>query len=114
VLVDTSDPPQPIAHPRDSKRKRGQPRIFIGPIASANKLLKSASERDELRDRFGVKAVEMEGSGIADAAWSLEKNYFVIRGICDYCDGNKNDEWQMYAAVVAAAYTRALLESIPS
>jgi nucleoside phosphorylase len=113
ILVDTADPSQIISHPRDPKRKRGQPRIFIGPIASGNKLLKSAYERDDLRDRFGVKAVEMEGSGIADAAWSLEKNYLVIRGICDYCDANKNDGWQMYAAVVAAAYARALIESVP-
>jgi nucleoside phosphorylase len=114
ILVDTSDPSQVIPHPRDPKRKRGQPRIFLGAIASGNKLLKSARERDDLRDRFRVKAVEMEGSGIADAAWSLEKNYLVIRGICDYCDENKNDEWQMYAAIVAAAYARALIESIPA
>jgi len=38
----------------------------------------------------------------------------VVRGICDYCDDNKNDLWQGYAAVVAAAYTRALLELIPA
>lgn len=62
---------------------------------------------------FNVKAVEMEGSGIADASWSLKVGYMAIRGICDYADSNKNDRWQEYAAMVAAAYTRALLESMP-
>jgi nucleoside phosphorylase len=38
----------------------------------------------------------------------------VIRGICDYCDPNKDDAWQDYAAIVAAAYMRALIESIPA
>ena len=38
--------------------------------------------------------------------------YFIVRGICDDCDKNKNDVWQPYAAVVAAAYTRALLETM--
>lgn len=69
-------------------------------------------KRDALRDKFGVRAVEMEGSGIADATWSHEKGYLAIRGICDYCDAHKNDAWQEYAAAVAAGYTRALLESI--
>lgn len=103
-----------IAHPVDIQRRPDEPRVFLGPIASANKLLKNPKLRDELRDRFGVKAVEMEGSGIADATWMHEAGYLVVRGICDYCDANKGDDWQGYAAVVAAAYTRGLLESMPA
>ena len=55
----------------------------------------------------------MEGSGIADATWTSGASYIVIRGICDYCDGRKNDLWQGYASVVAAAYARALLAALP-
>jgi nucleoside phosphorylase len=55
----------------------------------------------------------MEGSGIADATWTHGVGYLVVRGICDYCDGNKNDTWQNDAAMAAAAYVRALLESMP-
>jgi nucleoside phosphorylase len=111
---DTRAPARKVRHPRDRSRTTGQPKVFVGPIASANVLLKNSKKRDELRDKFGVKAVEMEGSGIADASWDLEVGYLVIRGICDYCDGHKNDRWQQYAAVVAAAYTRVLLESMPA
>jgi nucleoside phosphorylase len=68
---------------------------------------------DQLRDKFKVKAIEMEASGIANATWNREVGYLVVRGICDYCDSHKNDDWQQYAAVVAAAYTRALIESMP-
>jgi nucleoside phosphorylase len=103
-----------IAHPSDPNRTPGQPRVFLGPIASANKLLKNPVLRDELRDQYGVKAAEMEGSGIADATWNHEVGYLVARGICDYGDALKNDDWQGYAAVVAAAYVRALLESMPA
>jgi nucleoside phosphorylase len=91
-------------------RVAGLPRIFTGKIASANKLLKNAKRREQLRVRFGVKAVEMEASGIADASWLQTVGYFVVRGTCDYCDEHKNDAWQEYAAMIAAAYTRALLE----
>ena len=55
----------------------------------------------------------MESSGVADATWNHEIGYLVVRGICNYCDSNKGDDWQAYAAAVAAAYTRALLESMP-
>jgi hypothetical protein len=36
----------------------------------------------------------------------------VIRGICDYSDSHKNDEWHAYAALTAAAYARALLHVV--
>lgn len=113
VLADTSKAGKIVPHPEDAERRQGQPRVFLGPIGSANTLLKDPAKRDALRDQFGVKAVEMEGSGIQDATWIHGVGYLVVRGICDYCDANKNDLWQKYAAVAAAAYVRVLLESMP-
>lgn len=113
-LADSHNSEVIIPHPADPKREKGNPRIFLGPIASANILLANPQKRDLLRHMFKVKAVEMEGSGIADATWNHTVGYLVVRGICDYCDANKEDSWQEYAAVVAAAYVRALLESMPS
>jgi hypothetical protein len=86
----------------------------VGTIASANQVLKNPIRRDQLRNEHRAKAVEMEGSGIADLAWTRSIEYFVVRGICDYCDTNKRDDWQDYASVVAAAYTRVLLSSVSS
>jgi len=112
ILVSSGNPGEVIPHPHDQIRIDGQPRVFYGPIASANRLLKNPIKRDELREKFKIKAVEMESSGIADATWNREIGYLAIRGICDYCDSNKGDDWQGYAAIIAAAYTRALIESI--
>ena len=36
-------------------------------------------------------------------------SYVVIRGICDYADSHKNDQWYPYAAAVAAACAKELL-----
>ncbi len=113
VLASSINRNEVVPHPFDPRRMEDLPRVFLGPIASSNTLQKNPVKRDQLRDRFGVKAVEMEGSGIADAAWSVEVPYLVVRGICDYCDTNKGDDWQIYASVVAAAYTRVLLERTP-
>lgn len=112
ILIDSISQ-KSIGHPADSLRRQGKPRVFHGPIASANKLLKNPAKRDSLRDQFRVKAFEMEGAGIADATWNAEIGYFVIRGTCDYCDLNKGDSWHYYASVIAAAYTKALIEEMP-
>ena len=36
----------------------------------------------------------------------------VIRGVCDYGDAQEDEEWQPYAAAIAAAYAKALLYEI--
>lgn len=102
-----------IRHRRDNKRRSGQPRIFLGPIGSANTLLRDAQVRDQLKEDFKLLAVEMEGIGIVSAVWLGRRGYLVVRGISDYCDEHKDDSWQEYAAICAAAFTRAILEHLP-
>lgn len=102
-----------IPHPVDEQRIKDKPRVFQGVIASANNLQKNPSHRDFLRDEYGAMAVEMEGAGVGDAVYEADAEYFVVRGTCDYCNGDKNDDWHKYAAVAAAAYTKALLEMVP-
>ena len=51
----------------------------------------------------------MEAAGIMDSS-----PYLTIRGICDYSDSLKNKEWQEYAALAAAAYTKELLLAMPA
>jgi nucleoside phosphorylase len=77
-LQDWNDGWPPTPHPEDAQRRLGRPRVFHGPIASGNTLLKNPRRRDNLRDMFGVKAVEMEGAGIADATWNQERGYLVL------------------------------------
>ncbi len=102
-----------VDYPNDRLRREGLPRVFEGTIAASNTLLKNSKHRDFLGRKFGAKAVEMEGSGVADATWDDgHAGYLVVRGICDYCDEKKGDLWQGAAAVAAAAYCRALLESL--
>jgi hypothetical protein len=115
VLYDTTNQVKRIEHPADPWRLRhpDTPKVHLATIGSANTLLKDARRRDWLRDEHHVRAIEMEGSGIADGSWAVERPYIVIRGICDYCDTHKNDDWQKYAALVAAAYARALIENLP-
>lgn len=114
VLFATPPKSGQINHPHDPDRRPEEPRVFLGVIGSANKLVRNPELRDRMRDKFKVRAFEMEVSGVADASWGGGVSYLAIRGICDYSDSSKNDTWQNYAAVAAATYMRALIESLPA
>ncbi|KAF7716539.1 ANK_REP_REGION domain-containing protein [Penicillium ucsense] len=90
--------------PRDDK----DPLPHYGVIASDNKVIKHGETREQLRLRTSALCFEMEAAGLM-----LDFPCIVIRGICDYADSHKNKAWQGYAALVAAAYTKELLEYLP-
>ncbi|CAG8006604.1 unnamed protein product [Penicillium salamii] len=85
------------------------PAIHYGLIASGNQLMKDALIRDRLAAEKDVLCFEMEAAGLMNDFPCL-----VIRGICDYSDSHKSKEWQGYAAMTAAAYTKDLLYRIPT
>jgi nucleoside phosphorylase len=84
------------------------PAIHYGLIASSNQLMKDAIVRDRLVEKKDILCFEMEAAGLVNHFPCL-----VVRGICDYSDTHKNKEWQGYAAMAAAAYTKDLLCRIP-
>ena len=84
------------------------PAIHYGLIASGNQLIKDALIRDQLAAEKAVLYFEMEAAGLMNTF-----PYLVIRGICDYSDSHKNKEWQAHTAMVAAVYTKDLLQRIP-
>ncbi|KAI6778095.1 uncharacterized protein J7T54_001515 [Emericellopsis cladophorae] len=88
-----------------SKRISKDPKVHYGAIASASHLMKDAIKRDRIAQELNVMCFEMEAAGIVDTLPCL-----VIRGISDYADSHKNDDWQRYAAATAASYARELLE----
>ncbi|KAL4949897.1 hypothetical protein BDW69DRAFT_197724 [Aspergillus filifer] len=90
------------------KRKVAEPCIHYGLIASGNQVIKDARARDLIAQELDILCFEMEAAGLMNEIPSL-----VIRGICDYCDSHKHKEWQPYAALVAAAYAKAVLMQVP-
>lgn len=80
------------------------PAIHFGRIASSDRVMKSAPDRDRIANQEKVLGFEMEGAGVWDNFPTI-----IIKGVCDYADGHKNKQWQRYASVTAAACTKALL-----
>ncbi|KAL4960741.1 uncharacterized protein BDV14DRAFT_204484, partial [Aspergillus stella-maris] len=79
--------------------------IYIGPVASADTVMKSAQHRDEIVKREKVIGFEMEGAGVWDDVPCI-----IIKGVCDYADSHKSKLWQAYAAATGASAAKAFLE----
>ncbi|KAI6754631.1 hypothetical protein HG530_012383 [Fusarium avenaceum] len=93
--------------PRDP-RQTLDPVIHYGRIASGNQVIKDGLTRDKLSRELGSICFEMEAAGLMHNFPCL-----VVRSICDYSDSHKNKNWQEYAALVAAAYAKELLLTLP-
>lgn len=91
---------------RPERRNHRILHVHYGTIASGNSVLKDAIARDAYAKdpELNVLCFEMEAAGLMNNVPCL-----IIRGICDYCDSHKNDDWHKYAALTAAAYAREVL-----
>ncbi|KAJ9656115.1 hypothetical protein H2198_005171 [Neophaeococcomyces mojaviensis] len=102
--ADTCDDCDPKMAQQRPRRLKTHLKVHDGLIASGNTVLKDSINRKRLQEANAL-AVEMEACGIPE-------NFVVIRGISDYADTHKNDDWQPYAAAVAAACTRLMIDAL--
>ncbi|KAF7188357.1 Vegetative incompatibility protein HET-E-1 [Pseudocercospora fuligena] len=101
-----------VAEMSSGLRPRDLVKVHYGVIASGNTLIKNAQTRESitaqlLRDNIDPICFEMEAAGLMN-----ELPCLVIRGISDYADEYKNDDWQNYAAATAAAFAKELLTHV--
>jgi nucleoside phosphorylase len=102
------DPSQQIRRPADDEGDEPYIVVHRGTIASGELVIKDAILRDELAKNYNLLCFEMEAAGALEGFPCI-----VIRGISDYCDSHKNDQWHGYAAAAAAAYARQLFFHMP-
>ena len=95
---------------RPQRESEAEVMVHYGTIASGNRVIKDAAERDRVSAELGdVLCFEMEAAGLMNSFPCI-----VIRGVSDYADSHKNYKWQPHAAGTAAAYARELLAVIPA
>jgi nucleoside phosphorylase len=99
---------------------RGRPMRHMGPVASGDKVIAAAEILAKYRDKWPkLIGVEMEAAGVATAAFQAaqQPGFFMVRGVSDLADANKNSarvkKWRLYACDIAASYAIALLKNGP-
>lgn len=86
------------------------PWVHYGIIASGDTMIEDAATRDKILRDVGedILCFDTVAAGVMHSFPCL-----VIKGISDYADSHRNDQWQRYAAATAAAYAKELLGWIP-
>jgi 5'-methylthioadenosine/S-adenosylhomocysteine nucleosidase len=105
-----------IARPGSTQADVPFPKVHFGAIGSGEKVIADSRVLSRLlKECPKLLAVAMEGAGVARAAAQQPHSppFIEIRGICDYANEQKNDDWQPFAAEVAATFTVGLLRSRP-
>jgi nucleoside phosphorylase len=92
-------------------RPDGEPcRMHIGALLSGEKVVNDPRFKAELLREF-PEAVggEMEGTGLWSAADREKTHWIVVKGVCDWADGKKNDGYQEMAAASAVSLCACVL-----
>lgn len=90
------------------ERPDRKPVIHFGVVASGSSIIKHAPTRDRIMKEHNAICVDREAIGLMNHFPCL-----VIRGIADYADSHKNDQWHAYATATAAACAKELLHYVP-
>jgi len=101
-----------VALPNSVQGVSYRPQVHFGAIGSGEQVI--ADEKTLailIQECPELMAVAMEGAGVARAVHHASLDFIEVRGICDFADPNKNDDWQVYAASTAAAFLMAWLRS---
>ena len=110
-VIEMQHPPVPEGI---TGHRPGVPVIRLGAIASGKPIVKEDQLRLEFAARHQCVGMDTEFDQVLESIVGNRKESFIfVRGACDYYDGTKNATWQPYAALVAAAFMRSLIEKIP-
>ncbi|KAJ6255898.1 hypothetical protein Dda_9357 [Drechslerella dactyloides] len=101
------DEPSKLIARLEREEYEDNPAVHYGLIASANRLMMDATIRDRLAAKHGVICFEMEAAGLMNIFPCL-----IIRGIYNYSDSHKNDEWRGVEAERRVAEIPGILSSI--
>ena len=86
-------------------------KFHIGQVLSGAKLVNNREFRDTLARRFAnALGGEMEGIGAYGAAFRRRVPILLVKAICDWADGTKNDRAQPFAAAAATDLVRHVLD----
>ena len=88
----------------------GQSEVRVGAILSGEKLVDNSEFKKLLFEQHPLAiGGEMEGVGLAAAAAREQCEWILVKGICDWADGEKTDNHHEFAAASAVSLVRYVL-----
>ncbi len=87
-------------------------RALSGIVATGDKFIASAADKDDLANSFSAVACEMEGCAIAQTAFINNTQFAVIRAISDSADGHSTIDYPAFLPIAVKNSTSLTLALI--
>ena len=88
-------------------------KTFTGRVASGDQFVASAEVKSKIVDNFGAYCTEMEGAGIAHAAYLNGISYVIIRAISDKADNSATMDYPEFEKQAIVHSVRLVKELLP-
>ena len=85
-------------------------RTFTGRVASGDQFISSGEAKEKIVENFHPLCVEMEGAGIAQAAYLNKVSYVIIRAISDKADNSATLDYPTFERQAIAHSARLMKE----
>ena len=83
----------------------------IGPMLSGEKLVNDVKFKKQLTSEYpNAIGGEMESSGVWSSATKHNKQWIVLKSVCDWADGDKNDDYQALAAATSVSLCKFIFD----
>jgi nucleoside phosphorylase len=87
-------------------------KVHYGAILSGEKLIDDKSFKQSLLEQYPTAiGGEMEGAGLWASADRNRKEWLVVKGVCDWADGEKNDDYQELAAAASISLCEEVFQN---
>jgi nucleoside phosphorylase len=99
-----------FVRPDDSPCKQ-----HVGPLLSGEKLVDNLEFKEYLLKQYpNAIGGEMEGAGLWSAASRHRIEWIIVKGVCDWGDGRKHNEYQSLAAAASVSLCQNVLADLHS
>ena len=88
-------------------------KTFVGRVASGDQFISSQEVKEKIVENFGAYCTEMEGAGIAHAAYLNKVSYVIIRAISDKADNSATMDYPEFEKQAIVHSVRLVKEFLP-
>lgn len=88
-------------------------KTFTGRVASGDQFISSTEAKERIINNFGAYCTEMEGAGIAHAAYLNHISYVIIRAISDKADNSATMDYPEFEKQAIVHSVRLVKELLP-
>ena len=99
----------------EAANEKAKPDIhtFTGRVASGDQFISDKEVKEKIVSLFHPMCVEMEGAGIAQAAYLNKVSYVIIRAISDKADNSATMDYPTFEKKAIAHSVRLMKELLP-